>query len=223
MLLLCPLAIWSGYKLQKLSKAVVAFQILVLSAVYTWLCWQLFASEGRPLSLAGGSLLALAVGSAWKWRERQKRILQAKQLELNLRNQELHQSRLAIVRQDEAERRLLAADLHDQILSDLRMVVKTFEQYVEQPDHGVAEVISSQLKQTINDVREIMDDLCPIMLEEFGLAAAIEDRLDKAVKISRLKVGFSCAVDEQDLERFSPVELQLLYRLVQEAITNARN
>jgi len=221
LLLLSELVVLSSFRLRGAGKVIVTVQLIVMSVAFDWLLWQLSALAGRPVSVAIGLLIASIVGTYLKLREDERRVLEAKQVELKLRNRELQDSRLAMVRQDEAERRLLAADLHDQILNDLRTVMKKFEQYVAAPNDGVAEVISSQLKQTMNDVREIMDDLCPVMLEEFGLAAAIEDRLDKAAKTFALKVRFNSSVDEIDLSRFSPVEIQLLYRLVQEAITNA--
>ncbi len=146
---------------------------------------------------------------------------EASELELELRNRELLSSRIALVKQDEAERRLLAADLHDQALSELRIILNGFQQYVDEPDADKQKAIVAGIKQVMTDIREVMDDLCPTLLGEFGFAAAVEDRLDKAYTHYGLEVSLSDSVEASVWQRYSLVETQLLYRLVQEAITNA--
>jgi signal transduction histidine kinase len=219
LLLFSAASIWSGYKQHSFAALVVPAQLIVCGCIYGWVGWQLCGVEGQPVTFATAIVCGCAAGWAVRRRDQAKSELEAKNIELKLRNQELHESRLALVKQDEAERRLLAADLHDQILNDLRLVLKR----VEQPELNPQErqFVCDQLKDTMNDVREIMDDLCPVMLEQFGLAAAIEDRLDKASKVANLDVRFVSSVDEKLLSQsLSGVELQLLYRLVQESITN---
>jgi signal transduction histidine kinase len=152
----------------------------------------------------------------------EKQKMCAQQIELNLRTRQLEESRIALVKQDEIERRLFAADLHDQVLNDLRSVFARFENYTCRPDKEVEESIRAQLKQTMSDVRGIMDDLCPIILSEFGLPAAIEDRLDRAAQEGNFDVRFNLAADKKELDALSDVERQLIYRLVQECINNTR-
>jgi signal transduction histidine kinase len=222
LLMFTTAAIWTGYKLQLAGRIVVALQLTVFSIIYGWATWQVFSAPGRPVGMFLAVVLATLVGALLKSRDQEKRGIEAKNIELKLRNQELLESRLAMVKSDEAERRLLAADLHDQVLNDLRQVLQKFEHYSGAGEHdsNTAGAISGQLKQTMNDIREIMDDLCPVMLDEFGLGAAVEDRLDKAASQHRLDVRFSNTVTESELSSLSSVERQLLYRLVQESITN---
>ncbi len=213
-------AIWAGYKLAGAGRIVLTVQLVVLSVIYQIAAWQMFSASGHPLSTATAISAACFVGYLFKKREEERRQFEAKQYELALRNNELQESRIALVKQDESERRLLAADLHDQVLNDLRTIQKRFEKYAKAPDEKERESISKMMTDTMTEIREIMDELCPVVLEEFGLPAAIEDRLDKAAKIGNFDARFKQNASNQILENLSPVEKQLIYRLVQESLTN---
>ncbi|MBP7862211.1 hypothetical protein KA183_11040 [bacterium] len=204
----------------RIPKLIVAIQILALGVLYQFLVWIFFAIPARPLSFGILLCVSILIGIFLKQRANERDQMEAASTEVLIRNKELQESRLTMVKQDEEDRRLLAADLHDQILNDLRNIVVAFEQYTRTPDDSLKNQIVQQLKSSMTDIREIMDDLCPVILAEFGLCAAIEERLDKAAKHSKLKVRFNTKVDDKDLERFSIVEQQLIYRLVQESITN---
>ncbi len=204
----------------RIPKLIVASQILALGVLYQFLVWIFFAIPARPLSFGILLCVSILIGIFLKQRANERDQMEAASTEVLIRNKELQESRLTMVKQDEEDRRLLAADLHDQILNDLRNIVVAFEQYTRTPDDSLKNQIVQQLKSSMTDIREIMDDLCPVILAEFGLCAAIEERLDKAAKHSKLKVRFNTKVDDKDLERFSIVEQQLIYRLVQESITN---
>ncbi len=213
-------AIWISQRFTGAVRVVVLIQLSVLSLLYELVCFQFFGAEGRPLSTVLAIVLSLCVGIFLRKRDTERRELDAKQIEIKLRNDELQESRLALVKQDESERRLLAADLHDQVLNDLRSIQKKFEQYVKEPSTDSKDAINSLLKTTMSDIREIMDELCPVLLEEFGLGAAIEDRLDKASKQSGFQVRYNQSASSDTLDRLSAVEKQLLYRLVQESLNN---
>lgn len=220
LLLFSAAAVWCGYYLQGFVRVFAGFQLSVIGAVYAWICWLLAGAEGRPVSTALAIVIGVTSGIILKRRDEERRSIEARQFELKLRNKELQDSRIALIRQDEAERRLLAADLHDQVLNDLRTIAKNFDEYTRNQDKEAAAAITLQLKRTMNDIREIMDDLCPVMLEEFGLVAAIEDRLDKAAKNYKLSVRVVSKLDDTTLDKLSPVERQLVYRLIQESVTN---
>jgi signal transduction histidine kinase len=65
-----------------------------------------------------------------------------------------------------------------------------------------------------------MDSLSPAVLEHLGLPPAIEDCLRRGAQRSGFKIRFRSSVESEDLKTLSPVEQGLLYRLVQESITN---
>ncbi len=220
LLLFSSCSVWAGYKFSGVGRIVFIFQLLVLSLVYQLAGWQFFKATGHPVSIAAAICTACFVGWLLKLRDDERRQFNARQIELKLRNEELQESRIALVKQDESERRLLAADLHDQVLNDLRTIQKNFELYANHPGPEARDKINLLLKQTMGDIREIMDELCPVMLEEFGLSAAIEDRLDKAAQLAGFEVRFSQTVKGNHLDTLLPVQKLLIYRLVQESLTN---
>lgn len=220
LLIFSSLSVWAAYKFVGSARIVVAVQLFVLSLVYQLAIWQCCKIAGHPTSLLVGIIAGSLVGRLLKSRDDEKRQFDAKQVELKLRNEELQESRLAMVKQDESERRLLAADLHDQVLNDLRTIQKKFRAFADAPDPETRDKIDALMKQTMTDIREIMDELCPVMLEEFGLAAAIEDRLDKASQLAGFDVRFNQTGNGNHLDELLPVQRLLLYRLVQESLTN---
>ena len=208
-------ACWIGYKLRNAAFAFGLLQLAVVSVIYQWLCWRFVGlSDGYPVSNLLAILLSGGGGLIVRRAEEQRRLAEAARIELELRNRELNESRLAMVTQDERERRLMAADLHDQVLNDLKKIVQKVE-----ADTPAAEV-RRELKNVMESIREIMDNLAPVMLEHFGLAAAIEDILEKGAQRSAFEFKFEQLAPEAALKNFDAIEQQLLYRLVQESITN---
>jgi signal transduction histidine kinase len=65
-----------------------------------------------------------------------------------------------------------------------------------------------------------MDSLCPSALEHLGLSAALEDCARKAGEKGGFKARCKSKIEDADVEKLSLVEQSLLYRLVQEALTN---
>jgi signal transduction histidine kinase/putative methionine-R-sulfoxide reductase with GAF domain len=136
-------------------------------------------------------------------------------------------SRLAEV--EEAERRRLAHELHDRVGQDLtaldisldivqRQVAATID------DPADAEAILARLedagelvRQTNRRIRDVMDDLRPPALEEYGLLAALRWY---GTKFShRTNVPLSITGPET-VPRLAPVVETALFRVAQEALTN---
>jgi signal transduction histidine kinase len=184
----------------------------------------LFEKVGVP-PLIATSLIATALASYGGWQMEQniqrKKVMESQYYELFMRKEELADARLALVRQNEIERRILAADLHDQVLNDLKKILEQFSLFEKSPeDKATSGAIRAGFNKTMNDIREIMDDLCPIMLQNFGMRAAIEDCLDKGKERAGYETKFVCTIDDDILEKLSEVEQALLFRLVQESLTN---
>ena len=214
------LSLLATYRISGAGRVVILVQLVVLSLVYQVAVWQFFHVEGHPASLIASICLSGIAGALLKQHDYEKHKFESQQIELKLRNEQLEESRLALVKQDESERRLLAADLHDQVLNDLRMIQKRFEQFAENPKVEERDAINVMMRQNMSQIREIMDDLCPATLEEFGLSAAIEERLDKSSELSKFKPRFSSTAKVETIEKLSSVEKLLIYRLVQESLTN---
>lgn len=210
------------YKILDRSRSIlVILQLIVLSVLYQWALWQFLAIPGHPLGFAAAVALGAAAGAVFRTRETERRSKEKQYYELMLRNKELAETRIALIKQDEVERRMLAADLHDQVLNDLKQVLHRFENFAKEPtDTENAEKIRSLTNQVMREIREVMDSLCPSVLEHLGLGAAIEDCLRRGSERSNFKVRFRSKIDQEELAVMSLIEQSLLYRLVQESVTN---
>jgi signal transduction histidine kinase len=182
--------------------------------------WKFTQGTGSSLANLISVVLGCLCGYWLKRQDEFRRTLQSQHYELKLRNQELQSSRLLLVKQDEVERRLLAADLHDQVLNDLKAVVDKFNRYETEHDSSLAVEINRDLQKSMGEVREIMDNLCPLILEHFGLPAAIEQCLEHGAKRAGFDYRLINKTADEELEKLSSVQQQLLFRLIQESITN---
>ncbi len=195
-------------------------QLCVLSVFYQSVSWRFASAQGYPISLVVSIFLGCIAGLALKRSDENRLTADALRVQLELRNRELLESRLAIVKQDERERRLLAADLHDQVLNDLKKISEQVDTLSVTPEPGCGQQIQSSLKRVMGDIREIMDNLCPVVLEHFGLAAAVEECLEKGAQRSGFEFFLEQRAPESLIKNLSTVENQLLFRLIQESITN---
>lgn len=210
------LGIWAGYR----KNWIIGLPVLVLGVFYQALVWKFFNAYPFPVFFAITTIASMGIGSLVKRRENELKAMETADAEIELRNQDLQKAGLEMIKQDEEGRRLMAADLHDQVLNDMRNILSRFEQYSSAPDEDLKKQITLQMNASMSDIRELMDDLCPTILSEFGLCPAIEDRLDKAAKQFKLKTRFHSTVEDDDLDKFDMIQKQLIYRLVQESITN---
>jgi len=214
-------AIWTGLKLKGFGRFMVTAQLIIIGWVYDWALWHFANQASAPLSQAAVTIVSCACGVMLKALDQRKQARDAEHYELKLRNQELQESRLLLIHNDEMERRLLAADLHDQVLNDLREIMENLNKHIAANQTTDLGVIQNKIDRVMNETREIMDNLCPVILEHFGLSAAIEDCLEKG----KQRAGFDIRFVESPLARdfltsLTEVEQQLLYRLVQESVTN---
>ena len=133
-----------------------------------------------------------------------------------------------VIGAQEDERARVARDLHDEIGQDLTSVLLALR-LVEgalaapRPDsaearHRVAEV-RALVVDALGDVRQLAFDLRPTVLDDLGLAAALEGHAENFTR--RHGIALQTAVDGlTDHPRLpSPVET-VVYRVVQEALTN---
>lgn len=121
----------------------------------------------------------------------------------------------------ENERRRLARDLHDGIgplLSTLKMYIEHLEPAVQSgsaPDYRSIVSLTNTLTQ---EVRNISHALMPNAVEDFGLAAALQNLCEQAEAGGKSTVQFFSLGMQQRLE---PVTELALYRIGQELLNNA--
>ena len=128
----------------------------------------------------------------------------------------------------EDERKLLAAELHDQLLCDLReaslitrRVLDDESNLPESVRRGLSRIIES-VDQATNEARRIMENLRPSVLDSFGLRSALEACLRRAAENSEppFRPHLEINIEEKDLDCLEEEEQLALYRIVQEALSN---
>jgi two-component system sensor histidine kinase UhpB len=130
---------------------------------------------------------------------------------------ERRESARRAVRAQEAERRRLARELHDELGQSLTGVLLQVDHAIRTPEAAQLEEARETARRSLEDVRRIARDLRPDTLEELGLASALNalaTRLtrDAGVAVERRLDG---AVPEL------PADTEVVvYRVAQEALTN---
>lgn len=120
----------------------------------------------------------------------------------------------------EAERRHLARELHDEIGQVLTAVHIILEGLKGECSSGALSRIDDGIaivQQSIQQVRAMSLDLRPSILDDFGLAAAVRWYADRQAQRSGLKIHLQMA---SVTERLLPELETTCFRVVQEALTN---
>jgi PAS domain S-box-containing protein len=122
----------------------------------------------------------------------------------------------------EAERTRIARELHDELAQSLTAIKMDAAWIATRlaPEHGElvrkAERMKSVVDGTVAAVRRIAADLRPVMLDDLGFMAALENLTGEVSE----RAGIEIALDaEGDLDFAEPLATAL-YRMVQEALTN---
>jgi two-component system sensor histidine kinase UhpB len=121
----------------------------------------------------------------------------------------------------EAERRHLARELHDDIGQGLTALKLNLEALARGRDHTalqarVGEALETA-RHTIERVRQLSVNLRPLQLDDLGLAAALRSHLDRQAKLGGLAPHFE--IQEVPLKLSADIETAC-FRVAQEAINN---
>jgi len=133
-----------------------------------------------------------------------------------LENERRDSARRAVGAQ-EAERRRLARELHDELGQSLTGVLLQIDQAIRTPETGDLEEAREGARRSLDDVRRIARDLRPDTLVELGLPSALNAlatrfTLDSGVPVDRHL--------DHDLPTLGEDVEVVLYRVAQEALTN---
>jgi signal transduction histidine kinase len=177
----------------------------------------------RLLLASLGAALLLSLGSAI--------YILGLEREAQRRYQELAQNRLQLqqlserlVDAQEAERRSISRELHDEVGQSLGAVLVDLGRVSAKMAPGDAPVkeqldrIKGVVENTVQSVRNIALLLRPSMLDDLGLVAALEWLAREVSRRSQMEVD----VQSEDISEDLPDDYRTcIYRLVQEALNNA--
>jgi len=136
-------------------------------------------------------------------------------------NQSLQNLSRYLVNIQEQERRSLARELHDEIGQALTAVKMSLENLVKLPaaDNQLHLQESIQIvSQTLQQVRNMSLNLRPALLDELGLSATLRWYVDRLAQWNNVDAQFQASLTQ---ERISPEIETTLFRVAQEALTNA--
>ncbi|HEX5468713.1 MAG TPA: GAF domain-containing sensor histidine kinase [Gaiellaceae bacterium] len=124
-----------------------------------------------------------------------------------------------VVEAQEEERRRLARELHDetgQALTSILLGLKTLEETEAGDLETAVAALRERVVETLHDVRRLAVELRPKALDDFGLEPALE-RLTSGFAE---QTGIEVQLQSQLGERLPGDVETVLYRIVQEALTN---
>ena len=117
----------------------------------------------------------------------------------------------------EAERRRLARELHDELGQSLTGVLLQIDQAIRTPETADLEEAREGARRSLEDVRRIARNLRPDTLVELGLASALNALATRFTRQSGVPVDRRL---EADLPALGEDVEVVLYRVAQEALTN---
>jgi signal transduction histidine kinase len=125
----------------------------------------------------------------------------------------------------EEERRALARELHDRVGQSLAALninlIIVSSQLSSEVDQQIGVRLNDSMKlvaETIALVRDVMTDLRPAVLDDYGLEAALESQLSKFTSRYNVKVVFERP--ERSIPRLGPSVEMTFLRIAQEALMN---
>lgn len=130
-----------------------------------------------------------------------------------------------LLRAEENERRALSRELHDRVGQNLSAIDVNLQLIREQLARGAAEQAAARiedaqrlLRDTTRDVRDVMVELRPPGLDDYGLATALRNYAERIVE----RIPARLAVLGEDPAPRPPLDTEMaLFRIAQEAVTNA--
>lgn len=128
-----------------------------------------------------------------------------------------------VIEAQEAERRRISRELHDQVGQILTAVKMNLHSLREKcTSREVLASIQDNMEvidEAVDQVRHLSVDLRPLLLDDFGLAVALRWYLDRQAKGCGIATEFRTNSLSED-DRFSSELETACFRIVQEAVTN---
>lgn len=195
-----------------------------------------FTDQDLWLLSAIGAQAAIAIRNARLFQASQRRVTETAMMNtaIAIENARLHESVLAerdrIIEAEERVRKKLACDLHDgptQLVSGIMMRLDFCQKVLEKnPSLLPEQIICMQelAEQAIHQMRTMLFELQPLMLETRGLGAALQvflERRQKEVKTTRLTFNMETYQPGGDISRQEAKVEAAIFAIVQETVNNA--
>lgn len=159
-------------------------------------------------------VLAIGLFAFWLYRKRL--------FEIKRKHSAQEEFSRRLIAAHEAERRRVAAELHDSLGQTLAMIKNRAVFAVQNADDlkkakDEFDQITEQSVFAINEVREISYNLRPYLLDRLGLTKALKSLFNKTAESSGLKIE----TEIENIDKiFTSEEEMSIYRIVQESLNN---
>ena len=134
--------------------------------------------------------------------------------------------KLAVVQEE--ERRMVGLDLHDglsQILLSANMHTHALQSYLSPLGKDATRelnMVKTRLQEAIHEVRWMMSELRPTDLEDFGFLDGLRHYANRVAKNQGWILTFEVESTLEKLDAISPIVQTVIFRVMQEALSNAR-
>ncbi|UJA19402.1 GAF domain-containing sensor histidine kinase [Thermoleophilia bacterium SCSIO 60948] len=129
------------------------------------------------------------------------------------------------MRSSERERRRWARELHDETLQELGALRVLLDSPTGAGESLAARLdrASAQVERIISGLRGLVTELRPAALDELGIEAAVEALVQRTRERGGLAIDLDIQIDsaQRGRERMDPELESAIYRIVQEALSNA--
>ncbi|WP_456387521.1 response regulator [Desulfolithobacter sp.] len=158
---------------------------------------------------------------------RNNELLQATNEQLRNSEERLRFLSSALIKAQENERKRISMELHDELgqsLAAVKLQIKVLQNKLhgssemsEREINGNLEQLRSVLDEIIENVRRLSKNLSPVIIDDLGMDAAIENLVLNFSKIYGIRCSFHpCPLGHL----FGHDAQRLIYRLIQEALNN---
>ncbi len=146
------------------------------------------------------------------------------ELEATGRERTLRIGALRLTEGMERERQRLGMDLHDQTLADLARIRRRISRVEGGSRAAMDEIaaIQGELDNCLDEVRGIVEDMKPGVLQLFGFAEAVDAHLQRCLKNMRRPMEMHVEdASGGKMDELQDTVRSAVYRIVQEAVNNA--
>lgn len=206
-----------------------AVGIFVLNTFLSLLLYLLVPMESSRISdlVIGVFYLAFSTGLGVmlaRWAQQNLDLAQERERAVRLARDRVHTLLRRLIHVQEEERRLVAGDMHDRLGHHIFMLQQGLSRLNDMPDMTDAmrvavKSIGDDVQACSNDIRTMMNDLRPTVLDDLGFCEALREYVarmsDDAPFELRLAIEDGMSAGRAEAEA-------MLFRIVQEALLNVR-